>query len=288
MAYDISKVLSVSKAEVGYLEKKSNSSLSDKTANAGYNNYTKYANDFDTKYPDFYNGKKNGYEWCDIFVDWCFVEAYGVEAALKLLGQPTKSCGAGCDWSANYYKQLGRFYKSGQVGDQIFFKGSDGTPCHTGLVYKVDSTYVYTREGNTSSTSGVVSNGGCVAEKKYLKSSSYIYGYGRPDYGVQTNTIQSASTAKKSEVITVDVKMQLIYRGNASNRVGQVKILQIILNGLKNGEGYKGKDGKKLTVDGDFGVNTEYAFGQFQEVHGLTVDLKCGQKSWNELLCAVS
>ena len=288
MAYDKSKVLNVAKAEVGYLEKKSNSNLSSKTANAGYNNYNKYANDFDTKYPDFYNGKKNGFEWCDVFVDWCFVTAYGVEAALKLLGQPKKSCGAGCDWSANYFKKIGRFFADAEVADVIFFKGSDGTPCHTGIVYNVDSIYVYTREGNTSSASGVVANGGCVAEKKYLKTSPYIYGYGRPDYGNQTTIPLSVSTTKKSEVISVDVKMQLIYKGNPANRVGQVKILQILLNGLNNGKGYKGKDGKKLTVDGDFGVNTEYAFGKFQEVHGLKVDLKCGHDSWSELLCAVS
>jgi hypothetical protein len=283
MAYDINKVLSVSKAEVGYLEKKSNSNLSSKTANAGYNNYTKYASDFDTKYPNFYNGKKNGFEWCDIFVDWCFVTAYGVDAALKLLGQPKKSCGAGCDWSAKYYKQIGRFYTSPKVGDQIFFKGSDGTPCHTGLVYKVDSTYVYTREGNTSSASGVVSNGGCVAEKKYKRNSSYIYGYGRPNYGTQATTVESSSTTKKSEVVKVKVTMQEIYKGNSSNSKGQVRTLQRLLRQL----GYVGKDGKKLTIDGDFGTNTEYAAKAYQKAKSLIDDGIFGQKSWNSILCAV-
>ena len=42
-------VLKIAEAEVGYLEKKSAANLYDKTANAGRNNYTKYANDFDTK-----------------------------------------------------------------------------------------------------------------------------------------------------------------------------------------------------------------------------------------------
>ena len=33
--------------EVGYLEKRSNYMLDNKTANAGYNNYTKYTRDID-------------------------------------------------------------------------------------------------------------------------------------------------------------------------------------------------------------------------------------------------
>ena len=36
--------------------------------------------------------------------------------------------------------------------------------------------------GDTSSASGVVANGGAVAKKKYLKTYSKIYGYGRPKY----------------------------------------------------------------------------------------------------------
>ena len=99
-----SKVIKVAEKEVGYLEKKSNSQLESKTANAGYNNWTKYADYFDKKHPDFYNGKKNGFDWCDMFVDWCFVQAYGYETGRKLLCQPLHSTGAGCPYSAQFYK----------------------------------------------------------------------------------------------------------------------------------------------------------------------------------------
>ena len=197
MNFDINKVIAVAEAEVGYLEKKSNKDLYSKTGNAGQNNYTKYAYEFDTKYTDFYNGKKNGYAWCDMFVDWCFVNAYGEANALKLLEQPKKSCGAGCQYSANYFKKINRFYTSPKRGDQIFFKSSNGEVCHTGLVYKVDDTYVYTIEGNTSSATGVIANGGCVAKKKYTLKYSRIYGYGRPNYGTQQSS-STPSTAKPS------------------------------------------------------------------------------------------
>lgn len=180
----VDKVIKIASNEVGYLEKKSNSNLYDKTANAGSKNYTKYAHEFDTKYVGFYNGKKNGYAYCDMFVDWCFVQAYGVETAKKLLCQPSKSYGAGCTYSSTYYKNKGQFYtKNPKVGDQIFFWNSSKTSAaHTGIVYHVDNKYVYTIEGNTSGASGVIDNGGGVCRKKYALSYSRIYGYGRPNY----------------------------------------------------------------------------------------------------------
>jgi hypothetical protein len=58
MALNPQKVIDIALAEVGYLEKKSNSNLDNKTANAGSNNYTKYGRDLDAV--GFYNGKKNG------------------------------------------------------------------------------------------------------------------------------------------------------------------------------------------------------------------------------------
>lgn len=174
-------VIKVAEAEVGYCEKASNRDLYDKTANAGKANYTKYANDFDSKYPGFYNMKKNPVAWCDIYVDWCFVKAFGEAAARQMLYQPTKSAGAGCSFSAGYFRAAGAFFSSPKVGDQIFF-GARGKETHTGLVYKVDASKVYTIEGNTSSASGVVANGGCVARKSYNLTYGQISGYGRPRY----------------------------------------------------------------------------------------------------------
>lgn len=201
---EIERVIAVAKAEVGYLEKKSNSQLDDKTANAGNGNYTKYARDLDN-ISGFYNGKKNGYDWCDIFVDWCFVKAFGVTRALELLCQPTKSCGAGVGFSANYYKVKGQYHTSNPMpGDQIFYQNMG----HTGLVIKVDSNYVYAIEGNTSSPVN------CVKEKKYALNSSYIVGYGRPKYaqtpitpGKPSQPVEVLKTAFKVGDKVVPIKL---------------------------------------------------------------------------------
>ena len=72
MILTVENLLKIAEAEVGYLEKKTNSNLNDKTANAGYNNWTKYARDLNNA--GYYNGNKNGYAWCDCFVDWCFLQ----------------------------------------------------------------------------------------------------------------------------------------------------------------------------------------------------------------------
>lgn len=179
---EVNKLIEIATNEVGYLEKRSNKNLDSKKLNAGNKNYTKYARDLDS-IKGFYNGKKQGFSWCDVFVDWCFVQAFGVDRAKKLLLQPNKSLGAGCGYSMSYYEKAKQLHTTPKVGDQIFFKAGK-VITHTGLVYKVDNTYVYTIEGNTSSEEGVVANGGCVRKKKYKKKSSYIAGYGRPKYKV--------------------------------------------------------------------------------------------------------
>lgn len=91
----VEKLLATARAEIGYIEKKSNAQLDDKTANAGDKNWNKYARDLD-ELGRVYNGKKNGYNWCDIFADWCFIHTFGFEVGMKLLCQAEKGVGAGC------------------------------------------------------------------------------------------------------------------------------------------------------------------------------------------------
>ncbi len=165
------KLIEIAMGEVGYLEKASNKNLDDKTANAGSNNYTKYARDL---YPSL-----QGQAYCDMFVDYCFVKAFGKENARKLLG----GFSAYTPTSAKYFQERGQWHKTPKVGDQIFFKNSVRI-CHTGIVYKVDSQYVYTIEGNTSGASDVVPNGGGVCKKHYGLGMTTIAGYGRPDYSI--------------------------------------------------------------------------------------------------------
>ncbi len=211
MSCYVEKVIKIAKAEIGYLEKASNSNLDNKTANAGDKNYTKYARDLDS-ISGFYNGKKQGYPWCDVWFDWLFVQAYGVESAKRLLCQPNKSLGAGCQYSMNYYKSKGQLYTTPKIGDQIFFKNNSDEIVHTGFVYDVDKTYVYTIEGNTSSASGVVANGGGVFAKKYKLTYERIACYGRPAYDTVENKNNTAAHVANGGTCTVN--LNVLKKGN--------------------------------------------------------------------------
>ena len=179
----VDRIIAMARGELGYVEKATNERLDDKLANPGKNNWTKYARDLDGL-GQIYNGRKNGYDWCDVFVDWCFIQAFGVDAGMSLLNQTYDGLGAGVKWSAQYYRKVGRFFeRDPRPGDQIFFGDGDSW-WHTGIVTGVEKNRVYTVEGNTSGEAGVVANGGCVAEKSYPLQHRNIKGYGRPDYAL--------------------------------------------------------------------------------------------------------
>lgn len=199
MAYDKQKVIDIALAEVGYLEKATASNLDDKTANAGDKNYTKYARDLANV--NFFNGKKQGAAWCAVFVAWSFYKAFGKAAALELLCQPTNAasnCGAGCRYARKYFKDKNQLHDTPQPGDMVFFYSKDKSQiAHTGLVYKVEGSTVYTVEGNTSGASGVIANGGGVCTKSYSLSYDRLAGFGRPNYGAQSAAADTKQAASK-------------------------------------------------------------------------------------------
>ena len=262
----IAKLVDCAMSQVGYLEKRSNAYLDDKTENAGSNNWNKYARDIDNKYPNFYNGKKNGYSWCDIFVDWCFIECFGYEKALKMLYQPTKSAGAGCKYSANYYRAHNAFYRQPQVGDQVFF-GDYGNEGHTGIVVAVNGNIITTVEGNTSGGYGVESNGDGVYLKKYNISTQYIPGFGRPNWGV-------ISSDDGNEEGSITVSYPTIKLGSKGSDVKKAQQLLIA----------KGYSCGSAGADGDFGAATYNAVKKFQADNGLEADGIVGAKTWAALL----
>lgn len=162
-------VLAAARADIGYLEKASNSQLDNPTANAGYNNYTKFGKWYGL----------NPAEWCDMAVSYWADKGGEADAVGKY---------AYCPYHVNYFKGLGRWYARGsttpQPGDIIFFGDAD----HVGIVESVSGGSVTTIEGNTRAGSTLVANGGGVHRKTYPLTSSYIMGYGRPKYAAQTYT----------------------------------------------------------------------------------------------------
>ena len=254
LIFDLNTVINIALAEIGYIEKKSNADLDDKTANAGSNNYTKYGRDMHALYPAVMDFPA---AWCDAFVDWCFYKAYGVANAKALL------CGDFDDYtvaSAQLYKNKGSWYSEPRVGDQVFFNGTSGGICHTGLVVETDYTkkIFWTVEGNTSSAAGVVSNGGCVAKKSYSFTYSRIAGFGRPPYGQVSGYVVPEKPALNTLQAQAQIHMNnfvnagLVVDGDVGSLTKKAyrKAIQSALN-IDNNAG--------IVIDGDIGSLTKAA-----------------------------
>ena len=174
------KVVQVALGEVGYIEKRTNSQLNSKTANAGSNNYTKYGAWIGC----------NGQPWCNSYVAWCAYQAGESSAVGKYTYVP---------YQKQFFQKQGRYhYKSSYTpvpGDIVIFRNES----HVGIVEYVSGGYVHTIEGNTSGGSTLVANGGGVFRKSYSLSSSYIEGYGHPAYSGSSSTSTNTSASSNKE-----------------------------------------------------------------------------------------
>lgn len=88
------------------------------------------------------------------------------------------------------------------------------------------------------------------------------------------------SEEEEKEDIIVNVELRQLQIGSRCAEVGTV---QTLLNAL----GFKGKNGRPLTVDRDFGKNVDYAIRLFQKSKDLTPDGVVGSKTWKSLLTSI-
>lgn len=160
-------------AEVGYQEKASNKDLDSKTANAGYNNYTKYARDVN-------NVGLMGCQaqaWCSTFQFAIEMYVFGlVMALLNFCMTKVNYCAYNVFATRQKFKDVGKYVKTPKVGYLVVFKQS-----HIGRVIGVTATNITAMEGNTSAVYGE-RNGGMVRIKTYSRNDSLIDGYCAIEY----------------------------------------------------------------------------------------------------------
>lgn len=266
-------IVAIALAEVGYREKATNSVLDDKTANSGSNNWTKYARDLAAA--GYYNGNKNGYAWCDCFVDWCFFKAYGAVEGQRIQCQ-TGPLGAGCVYSAQYYQQKGRYDKNPKVGDQVFFQ-TGGQIGHTGIVVEVTDTAIVTVEGNASDQ---------VKRNTYGLGNGYIAGYGHPLYSdTPTDAVVPTPEAVPepepvSAPVTCIISIPQLKNGSTGNAVKNAQTLLIAKGYACGGRVTAGRE----KADGEFGPTTEGSVKAFQSKKNLSADGIIGAATWKALL----
>lgn len=275
MSNAIKKVIEIAQNEIGYLEKDTMSNLDDKTANAGYNNYTKYWRDVKPSY--------QGEPWCAAFVTWVFEKAFGKENATKLLKHyPYVYCPT--------MSGLFTLNANPKVGDIVIFKYS-GVFAHTGIVVKVNGDYFETIEGNTSSGSKIVPNGGGVYRKGYYNSNLPGTKFCRPDYSI----VEGEATNNESKKISTHLRdWQVAYNttygthilvdGEDGPETQEALSKALVKLGSKNAlVGWvQCRVGAK--IDNDFGALTKEAVIKFQKANGLTQDGIVGINTFKKLL----
>ncbi len=253
MAEDI---VAVAKTQLGYHE----GSLAGTTS--GTDNYTKYG----VWYGNYIGDSSFGWgQWCAMFVSWCANQA-GIPSDIVYYHA---YCPYGVTWFKNQGCWQASAYQGGSYvpkrGDIIYFKNSQGIAGHIGIVDYVSGSTVYTLEGNTSSAE-YDPNGNVATGKSYTLSSSYILGYGIPDY----TTTPGASTASKLGTYKITAS-SLNVRSSASTSGSIVGELAngalVVVSELSNGWG-------KVTLsNGTVGWCAIGDYGDYIGVDALNTDM---------------
>lgn len=178
-----SELLAVALAESGYIGKKTNAQLDDPAANPG-GKFTKYARDLADA--GYYNGNKNGFNYCAVFVDWCFYVAAGRNKETAFAVKPVNEYGASVRFIRCMFPE-DRIFPTCAAGDQVIFQDSAGVLTHTGLVASVTGNSFKTIEGN-------ITNKYAVGTRSFAIDDPSVYCFVRPYYDPEIATITIPET----------------------------------------------------------------------------------------------
>jgi hypothetical protein len=121
-------------------------------------------------------------EWCAIFVSWVAYQCGYTDAGIIPM---FSSCAAGVQWFKDNERWLDSHFTP-IPGDIIFFDWEpDGIVDHVGIVESVTGRTVNTIEGNSSDS---------VRRRSHALDSSYIYGYGVPEYNADSGGLPLSYT----------------------------------------------------------------------------------------------
>lgn len=154
-------------------------------------------------------------------------------------------------------------FSSIAIGEFLWMKGHCGVYIGNGLA--VESTPAWKNGVQITA---------CNCYKSGYKT-RYWTKHGKLPYVSYEGSQKASSSKEVSDKVTIE--LSVLRQGSKG---ATVKALQRLLKSLS----YKGKDGKALTVDGDFGANTHYALKAYQKAQDLEADGICGKNTWNKLL----
>lgn len=95
-----------------------------------------------------------------------------------------------------------------------------------------------------------------------------------------THVLRYVGTTTTANITTGGKYMFSVGNVQNGSKGNDVKLLQRLLKS----NGFKGADGKNLTIDGDCGVNTVFAIKAYQRKRGLSADGIAGPATWKSIL----
>lgn len=215
-------------------------------------------NEFNGKYKqiiDLYNSHKplaRGYkvqyddEWCDTCVSAAAIKA----GAVDLIGTE-----CGCEEHIKIFQSKGIWIEDGTItpkpgyiilynwGDST--QPNDGYSDHIGYVESVSGGKITAIEGN---------KGGAVARRVITVGNGNIRGYAAPKYA-ESSAAGSTTPENSGGIYMFGCKT--VQNGENGTHV-------LLVQEILKARGYKGKDGKELTLDRECGTNTVYAIKNYQ------------------------
>ena len=228
-----------------------------------YNRHLPLARGYEVTYSD---------DYCDTTVSAAFIKLNAVD----LIGGT--ECGV--EEHVKLFQKKGIWEEDGTIAPEVGYicvynwdddmQPNDGWSDHIGIVTSVNKSkkeFTVT-EGNMS--------GGVVGQRTIPFGWGYIRGFAKPEYAKESTT---ASTPDADLIGNCTVQLHTFLLGAKDN---QIKAIQLILNRL----GYKGKTGKKLSVNGKLDANTAFAIESFQRANGMK-NINFGTvagKTWELLL----
>ena len=203
---------------------------------------------------DLYNSHKtlargDAVQYDDEWGDTSGTDAANQAGAVDLIGTE-----CGCEEHIKIFKDKGIWIEDGTItpepGYIILYnwgdskQPNDGYSDHIGYVESVSSGKITAIEGN---------KGGAVARRTISVGHGNIRGYAAPKYA----DVSGSGTPEKTEGGNYMFECKTVQSGEAGTHV-------LLVQEILRARGYKGKDGKDLTLDRECGPNTVYAIKNYQ------------------------
>ena len=226
-----------------------------------YNSHKPLARGYAVKYTD---------EWCDTTVSAAAIKA----GAVDLIGT---ECGV--EEHVKIFQKKGIWIEDGTItpipGDIIVYNWGDNTQPNDGYSDHIGYVEIVSEETTTAIEGN---KGEAVARRTIAVGHGNIRGYARPKYATESSGSSgntSVSAGKSGYTCTPDIV-----------QLGSTGLSVLLLQEILIARGFKGKDGKALTLDRSAGENTIYALKQYQKSRKgvLEVDGICGTATWKDLI----